>query len=64
MQYGRSSRVPSTSSRSFVQAGIFENNTSSMGVLEKCGFHLEAVHLSAITKDGGIMDGYLYALVK
>lgn len=47
-----------------LQAGVFENNPASMRVLEKCGFHLEAVHRSAITKDGVVMDEYLYVLVK
>lgn len=46
-----------------LQAGIFENNPASMRVLEKCGFCREAVHRSAVTKDGVVMDEYLYALL-
>jgi len=47
-----------------LQAGIFESNPASMRVLEKCGFCREAVHRSAITKNGVLMDEYLYALVR
>lgn len=39
-----------------LQAGVFANNPASMRVLEKCGFFLEAVHRSAVTKDGVVMD--------
>ncbi|NVO66250.1 GNAT family N-acetyltransferase [Methanofollis tationis] len=47
-----------------LQAGVFESKPASMRVLEKCGFCLEAVHRSAITKDGVVMDEHLSALLK
>jgi [ribosomal protein S5]-alanine N-acetyltransferase len=43
-----------------VQAGIFSGNLASMRVLEKCGFHREAVHRNAITKRGIVMDEVMY----
>jgi len=43
-----------------LQAGIFSQNPASMRVLEKCGFFREAVHRSAITKNGERMDEVLY----
>jgi [ribosomal protein S5]-alanine N-acetyltransferase len=43
-----------------MQAGIFSNNPSSMRVLEKCGFSLEAVHRNAIFKNGFILDEVMY----
>jgi len=45
-------------------ACIFENNPSSMRVLEKNGFHLEAIHRKAVMKEGKLMDEHLYALLK
>jgi RimJ/RimL family protein N-acetyltransferase len=47
-----------------LQAGVFESNPASMRVLEKCGFCREAVHRSAITKDGAVMDEHLFVLLK
>jgi len=47
-----------------LQAGVFESNPASMRVLEKCGFCREAVHRSAVTKGGVVMDEHLYALVR
>ena len=45
-------------------ACIFENNPPSMRVLEKNGFHLEAIHKKAVMKGGELMDEHLYALLK
>ena len=45
-------------------ACIFENNPSSMRVLEKNGFKPEAIHRKAVMKDGLLMDEHLYALLK
>ncbi len=45
-------------------ACIFENNPSSMRVLEKNGFSLEAIHRKAVMKEGTLMDEHLYALLK
>ena len=47
-----------------VQAGILEHNKASMRVLEKAGFHLEAIHKNAIFKNDVIEDEYLYTLLK
>ena len=44
-----------------LEAGIFSANTASMRVLESCGFHREAVHRNAITKNGVLMDEVVYA---
>ena len=45
-------------------AGIYENNLSSMKVLEKNGFRPEAIHRKAVMKEGILMDEHLYALLK
>jgi RimJ/RimL family protein N-acetyltransferase len=45
-------------------ACIFENNPSSMRVLEKNGFKQEAIHRKAVMKEGKLMDEHLYALLK
>lgn len=47
-----------------IQAGILEHNAASMRVLEKAGYHLEAVHKNAIIKNGVIEDEYLYVRLK
>ena len=47
-----------------IQAGIFSNNPGSMGVLEKNGFILEAIHKKAITKHGEVLDEHLYVLFR
>lgn len=47
-----------------VFAGVFAHNKASQRVLEKAGYQLEAIHRSAITKYGEIMDEYLYAVIK
>jgi len=45
-------------------AAIFENNPASMRVLEKNGFHLEAIHRKAVIKGGKVLDEHLYALLR
>ena len=45
-------------------ACIFENNPTSMRVLAKNGFALEAVHRKAVMKEGQLMDEHLYSLLK
>ena len=45
-------------------ASIYENNPSSMRVLEKNGFHKEAIHKRAVMKEGKLLDEHLYALLK
>ena len=45
-------------------ACIYENNPSSMRVLEKNGFRPEAIHRKAVMKDGKLIDEHLYALLK
>ena len=45
-------------------ASIYENNPSSMRVLEKNGFRHEAIHKKAVMKEGKLMDEHLYALLK
>ncbi|WP_247237975.1 GNAT family N-acetyltransferase [Telluribacter sp. SYSU D00476] len=47
-----------------VYAGVFEGNKASMRVLEKAGYHLEAIIKSSITKGGQVIDEYLYSLIK
>ncbi len=43
-----------------LQAGVFSNNPASMRVLEKAGFVREAVHASAIWKNGRLLDEVVY----
>lgn len=47
-----------------IQAGVLEHNKASMRVLEKAGYHLEAVHKKAILKNGVIEDEFLYVCLK
>jgi RimJ/RimL family protein N-acetyltransferase len=47
-----------------VFAGIFETNKASMKVLEKAGYHLEAIHKNAVIKNRQVMDEYIYAFLK
>lgn len=44
-----------------VWAGVFEFNTASQHVLEKCGFEKEAVHRMAVTKMGKLWNEVIYA---
>ena len=43
-----------------LQAGVFSTNPASMRVLEKAGFVREAVHASAIWKNGRLLDEVVY----
>ncbi|MFO7671240.1 MAG: GNAT family protein [Bacteroidales bacterium] len=45
-------------------ANVFQFNTPSMRVLEKCGFILEAIHKKTVIKGGKLLDEYLFALLK
>lgn len=47
-----------------IEAPIFDFNTGSCRVAEKCGFVLEGVMRKAYFKNGKYVDGKLYALVK
>jgi len=46
-----------------IYAGVFENNKSSMRVLEKSGFTKEAVFKKAVFKENKILDEHRYALI-
>jgi [ribosomal protein S5]-alanine N-acetyltransferase len=46
-----------------LQAPIFAWNPRSMRVVEKAGFHREAVLRSSVFKDGELIDSVLYALI-
>lgn len=41
-------------------AGVFETNPASMRVLEKAGYHPEAIHRKAIIKNGEVLDEHLF----
>ena len=43
-----------------IYADVFSINPASARVLQKCGFHLEAIHKSAVIKNGQIMDEHRY----
>lgn len=43
-----------------IYAEVFDHNKASMKVLEKNGFHLEAIHQKAIIKNNVVMDDYLW----
>lgn len=45
-------------------ATIFQNNTPSMRVLEKCGFTREAIHRHTVMKEGKLLDEHLYSLLR
>ena len=47
-----------------IYAGVFAYNIASMRVLEKAGFHQEAIHKHAIFKNGRVHDEHLYAILK
>ena len=47
-----------------LQAGIFEWNTPSMRVLEKCGYVREGVLRKSVWKDGALVDSVLYARLR
>ena len=41
-------------------AGVFESNKGSMRVLEKNGFHLEAIHKNSIFKNNELLDEHIW----
>jgi RimJ/RimL family protein N-acetyltransferase len=43
---------------------VFEHNTASMRVLEKCGYEKEAVLKRAITKNNIVMDEHRFAIFR
>ena len=45
-------------------ANIYENNLSSMKVLEKNGFKREAIHKKAVMKEGKLLDEHMFAILK
>lgn len=47
-----------------IQAEVFEWNPASMRVLERVGFVCEAQMRMSIVKNGTVMDGFLYAIVR
>lgn len=46
-----------------IHTGVFEYNTSSMKVLEKCGFVKEGVFRKSVTKQGKTWDEVRYAMI-
>lgn len=46
-----------------IHTGVFEYNTASQKVLEKCGFEKEAVFRDAVFKNGKICNEVRYALL-
>ena len=46
-----------------IQTGIFEYNTASMRVLEKCGFKKDGVFRKSVTKQGQLWDEVRYAKI-
>ena len=47
-----------------IYAGVFDYNKASMRVLEKAGFHKEAIHRKAIVKNGRIINEHLFSILK
>lgn len=47
-----------------IQTGIFEYNTASQRVLEKCGFVKEGVFRKSVYKQGKLWDEVRYAILK
>lgn len=45
-------------------ACIYEHNLSSMRVLEKNGFKLEAIHRRAVMKEGKLLDEHMFAILR
>ena len=43
-----------------IYADVFPYNHASARVLQKCGFHLEAIHKSAVIKNGQVIDEHRY----
>jgi RimJ/RimL family protein N-acetyltransferase len=47
-----------------IQTGVFEYNTASQRVLEKCGFVKEGVFRKSVIKQGKLWDEVRYAKLK
>jgi RimJ/RimL family protein N-acetyltransferase len=45
-------------------AEVFENNKSSMRVLEKNGFYLEGVRRKAVFKNGVFIDDFIWVRLR
>jgi ribosomal-protein-alanine N-acetyltransferase len=43
-----------------IYADVFSYNPASAQVLQKCGFHLEAIHKSAVIKNGTVLDEHRF----
>ncbi|TSA31205.1 MAG: N-acetyltransferase [Porphyromonadaceae bacterium] len=43
-----------------IYADLFSHNPASARVLQKCGFHLEAIHKNAVIKNGKVIDEHRY----
>ncbi len=43
-----------------IYADLFSYNPASGRVLQKCGFHLEAIHKDAVRKNGKVVDEHRY----
>lgn len=46
-----------------IDTGIYDHNKASMRVLEKCGYHKEAIFEKAIFKNGKIVDEHRFAKI-
>ncbi len=47
-----------------IYASVFEWNPASMRVLAKAGYELEGRLRKAVTKDGAVIDRFLYAIIR
>ncbi len=47
-----------------IHTGVFEYNTASMKVLEKCGYKRDCIFEKAIIKNGKIWDEHRFSMVK
>jgi ribosomal-protein-alanine N-acetyltransferase len=47
-----------------VYASVYDYNAASVRVLQKCGFHREAILKSSIIKEGKLHDEHLYSIRK
>lgn len=43
-----------------IYADVFSFNPASARVLQKCGFHLEAIHKNAVIKNGKVIDEHRF----
>ncbi|HVS93355.1 MAG TPA: GNAT family protein [Mucilaginibacter sp.] len=47
-----------------IQAAVYSKNHPSMRVLEKAGYHKEAVLHNSVYKNGELLDEHIYAILK